>query len=227
MNRFVTVKSNKYGLVVHLKKEASFETLLKEVEKTFMNTVNFFGNTKLAISFEGRILTKDQEHQLIDLISDTAQIEIVCIIDNDEKHEKMYKRFVEESLNEISQKDGLFCKGTLRKKQVLESEKSIVVLGDVEAGATIVSRGNIIILGRLLGNAHAGAAGNDHTFIVSLSMEPRQLKIGNVSARYSIVNENENMSMAPMIASVEEEAITLHSLYFESAHIQEEMKWVK
>lgn len=227
MNRFVTVKSNKYGLIIRLKEGASFEALLQEVEKIFKDTVNFFGKTKVAVSFEGRILTKDQEHQLIDLICSTAQIEIVCIIDNDEKRERMYKRFVEESLDEMLKKDGLFCKGTLHKKQVLESETSVVILGDVESGATVVAKGSIIILGTLKGSVHAGAAGDNHAHIVSLSMQPGQLKIGDFSARYSIINQNENMSMVPQIAVVKNERICFHSLHSDPTHVQEEIKWAK
>lgn len=227
MNRYVTIKSNKYGLIVQLKEEVPFEMLLEEVGKTFQNAVNFFGKTKLAISFEGRILTKEQEHQLIELISNTTQIEIVCIIDNDEKRERMYKRLVEETIDEISKKDGLFCKGTLRRNQVLESETSIVILGNVEAGATVVAKGNIVILGSLKGIAHAGASGNNNAYIASLTMCPKQLKIGNISVQHCMINQNENVSMAPKIAIVDDEKITINSLYNKSAHIQEEMKWVK
>ncbi len=212
MNRHVTVKSNKYGLIVHLRNDVPFEELLTEVERTFRDTVNFFGKSKLAISFEGRILTKDQEHQLIEKISDTAQIEIVCIIDNDEKREKMYKRLVEQSLDELFNKDGLFCRGTLRKRQVLESEKSVVVIGDVEEGATIVAKGSIIVLGKLKGNVHAGAGDVPDAFVVSLSMQPRQLKIGNISARHDIETQNKDMSMAPKMAITEGKQIRIISI---------------
>lgn len=227
MNRSVTIKSNKYGLIVYLRQDVSFHELLAEVERTFKDTGKFFGRSKLAISFEGRILTKDQEQQLIGLISDTAQIEIVCIIDNDEKREKMYKRIVENCLGEITKKDGLFCKGTLRKKQVLESETSVVILGDVDAGATIVSKGNVIVLGELRGNVYAGAGTTQGNFIVSLSMKPNKLRIGNLTAKYYNLDQNENMSMAPMIAAAVGNQIHFIPLSFEPAHIQEELEWAK
>ena len=140
MNRYVTVKSNKYGLVLYLNSDIAFETLRREVERTFKGTAGFFGKSRLAVSFEGRILTKEQEQQLIEAISKNAQLEIVCIIDNDEKREKMYKRAVEDTLFPEYGKDGIFCKGTLHKNQVLESETSIVILGDVEKGATVAAK---------------------------------------------------------------------------------------
>lgn len=227
MNRLVTIKSNKYGLLIRLQSEVPFQELLAEVNRIFSDTVKFFHHAKLAVSFEGRILTKDEEHQLIEMISKTAQIEIVCIIDNDREREQMYKRYVEESLAETTLKDGLFCKGTLHKKQVLESEKSVVLLGDVEEGATIAAKGSIVVLGTLKGNAYAGVTGKSNSFVFSLSMQPNQLKIGNVAVQPDTVTKNEYMSMMPQIAIQNGGNIMIQSIFDDEAYIQEEMKWAK
>lgn len=203
MNRYVTVKSNKYGLALYLDPNISFDVLCQEIERTFTGTEDFFANSRIAVSFEGRILTKDQELQLIEIISKRAQIEIVCIIDHDEKRERMYKRVVEDTLDlrkDLPVKDGLFCRGTLHKNQILESEKSIVVLGDVERGATVAAKGNIIVLGRLEGKAYAGMGGIKNSFILSLSMQPQKLRIGNVKVRTDNSLQNEIMSITPKIA---------------------------
>ncbi|MFR3190203.1 MAG: septum site-determining protein MinC [Roseburia sp.] len=41
------------------------------------------------------------------------------------------------------------------------------------------------VLGSLRGNAYAGAAGDEHTFVAALDMDPVQIKIGNVIGRSS------------------------------------------
>ncbi len=203
MNRYVTVKSNKYGLVFYLDPDISFDILCQEIERTFKGTEGFFAKSRLAVSFEGRILTKDQEQQLIETITKSAQIEIVCIIDHDEKREQIYKRVVADTLhtlNDVPKSDGIFCRGTLHKNQVLESEKSIVILGNVEKGATVAAKGNIIILGRLEGKAYAGMGGIQNSFILSFCMQPQKLRIGNVKIRTDKIFQNENMSITPKIA---------------------------
>ena len=81
--------------------------------------------------------------------------------------------------------DGRFYKGTLRSGQVLESETSIIILGDVNPGARVISKGNVIVLGTLKGNIYVGAAGNENAFVAALSMEPMQIRIGDVIARCS------------------------------------------
>lgn len=62
-----------------------------------------------------------------------------------------------------------FIKGTLRSGQVLESETSIIILGDVNPGATVVSKGNVVVLGALKGTIHAGATGNEASFVAALN----------------------------------------------------------
>ena len=51
-------------------------------------------------------------------------------------------------------------RGNLRSGQVLRKAESVVVLGDVNPGAQVISAGDIIVWGRLRGVAHAGVDDN-------------------------------------------------------------------
>ena len=82
-----------------------------------------------------------------------------------------------------SGREGEFYRGTLRSGQVLESVSSVVIVGDVNPGAKIISQGNIVVLGALKGNAYAGAAGDSNCFIVALEMDPIQIQIGDILAK--------------------------------------------
>lgn len=73
---------------------------------------------------------------------------------------------------ELSAQTGQFYRGTLKRGDVLESEASIVIIGDVEHGARVTAKGNVIILGELKGTVTAGAAGNDQAVILAFSMSP-------------------------------------------------------
>ena len=72
---------------------------------------------------------------------------------------------------------GQFYKGNLRNGDVLESEASIVVIGDVDCGARVSAKGNIIILGTLKGTAQAGLSGNRNAVVVAMEMAPSQVRI--------------------------------------------------
>jgi len=129
MKQKVIIKSNKYGLIVHMDPDAEYTEILKELREKFTESARFFKDATMAVTFEGRILTKPQEEEVIGLITDVAHIHIVCIFDTNENTERLYKKVVEDSLNSLTRKEGQFYKGTLRQRQVLETEQSIIILG--------------------------------------------------------------------------------------------------
>ena len=191
MKQKVMIKSNKYGLIVHMNPLVSYDEILEEIRTKFTDSAKFFKDATMAITFEGRILTKLQEEEIIETITDVSNIQIVCIYDNNENTEKLYQSIVEQSLEDLPRKEGQFYKGTLKKRQLLETEKSIVILGDVDFGATVVSKGNIVVLGTIRGSVHAGAAGNRNAFVVALSMKPQALRIADVSTKKLYIRKEE------------------------------------
>lgn len=81
--------------------------------------------------------------------------------------------------------DARTVRGTIRSGQRIETEHSLVILGDVNSGGEIVAGGDIIVLGTLRGVAHAGAfeeSGGGRVIIAS-DLQPTQLRIGNVITR--------------------------------------------
>lgn len=171
--------------------EVPYEEILDEIRTKFTESARFFKGATMAITFEGRALTKLQEEEIIETISEVSNIQIVCIFDNNENTEKLYQSIVEQSLEDMPRKEGQFYKGTLKKRQLLETEKSIIVLGDVDFGATVVSKGNIVVLGTIRGSVHAGAAGNRNAFVVALSMKPQALRIADVSTKQLYIRKEE------------------------------------
>ena len=75
---------------------------------------------------------------------------------------------------------GQFYRGTLRDGQSIETEHSIVILGDVSKGCSVYSAKDIVVIGSLEGEAYAGATGNNHHFVVALYMNPEKLRIGDL-----------------------------------------------
>ncbi len=183
MSQSVILKSNKYGINLILDKDIGFEELLSDIIAKFQEADSFFKNAKMALSFEGRELTDEEQYRIAEAISTHSSVTILCIVDNDKLREQALKEIVEAKEEDEAIQTGQFYKGTLRSGQLLECETSIVILGDVHPGAKIISRGNIVVLGALKGNAYAGASGNSTAFVAALDMDPVQIKIGDVIGR--------------------------------------------
>jgi septum site-determining protein MinC len=203
MDKLVTIKSCKYGIEVHLDSEVPFDVLLESVASKFRDSAKFFEGAKMAVTFLGRQLSNEQEKEILELISEITEIDIVCIIDRDETNEMIYKSIVENALTNIQKKEGQFYRGTLRKRQVLESDSSIIILGDVELGAKVIAKGNVVIVGSLYGSVHAGAAGNRDAFVTALSMQPKQLRIGDIEAKRQVIYQESSGIKGPKIAVVD------------------------
>ena len=183
MNNSVIIKGNKYGIVVVLNPDLDFEELKQLIAEKFAESSKFFENAKMALSFEGRKLSTEEQKEILDIIGQTTDMQIVCIIDNDPTVEENFKKTLEQKLMELSNNTGQFYKGILRSGASPEFETSVVIIGDVNHGARVVSKGNIIVLGSLKGTAFAGATGNTNSFVVALDMMPTQIRIADTIAR--------------------------------------------
>lgn len=187
MSQAVILKSNKYGLHLILDDNMPFQSLLEAIVKKFKESDKFFKDAKVAISFEGRKLTEEQEIQIIDAITANTALEIICVIDNNPAREAYDREQVERyqaSLQIPYADNGTnFYRGTLRSGQTVESETGIVVVGDVNPGANVSANGSVVVLGSVKGNVYAGLGGDESAFIVALDMDPIQIRIGNVLAK--------------------------------------------
>lgn len=206
MDNSVIIKGNKNGIVVVLDDSMDFAQLAEKVAGKFADSAKFLGSCKTAVAFEGRALSGDEELQLAEIISNNTNLDIVCILSNDSQKNIDYEQAVSETIKEAAFNTAKFYKGNLRSGQVLEMENSIIVIGDVNPGASVVSNGNILILGALKGIAHAGASGNRNAFVFALDMNPMQIHIADVIAR-SPDNPDRNQARETKIAFLEEDSI--------------------
>ncbi|HLR46557.1 MAG TPA: septum site-determining protein MinC, partial [Deinococcales bacterium] len=94
---------------------------------------------------------------------------------------------------------------TIRSGGKVESTGSIVVIGDVNAGAELVAADDIIILGTLRGVAHAGAAGNEKAVIWAQQIRSPQLRIGGALAQAGA----EHGAEGPEVALLRDGSITV------------------
>jgi septum formation inhibitor MinC len=72
--------------------------------------------------------------------------------------------------------------GPVRSGVIVDHPGHVIVIGDVNPCAEVRADGSIIVLGRMRGVAHA-AIGRTTGFIIALSLQPQQLRIGRMVAR--------------------------------------------
>ncbi len=82
-----------------------------------------------------------------------------------------------------STNNALYLYQTVRSGQRIVNEGHIIICGDVNAGAEIMAKGDIVVFGTLRGLAHAGCYGDEGARIVAGSLRPPQLRIAGKIAR--------------------------------------------
>ena len=215
MKDAVLIKSFQNGITLILNEESSFETILEEIAYKFSEARKFFGKASMALSIEGKPLTDAEEICVLEAIKKNSDLRIVCIVGHDEDTDKKYIKALQHMEKKLTGGDeGQFYKGTLKNREVIETENSIIILGDVYPGSAVISTKNIIILGGLYGEAYAGGNGQSDAFVVALEMEPERLKIGDFKYKHNTKQTKWGIrpKVQPKIAYVKNKSIVMEPL---------------
>lgn len=210
MRKAVVIKSSKAGMTVILDPELPFGELLDAIGKKFSESARFWGSVQMTLTLEGRDLTAAQEFAIVDTITKNSQIEVLCLLDTDAERIERCEKALNDKLMELNSQTGQFYRGTLKRGDCLESEASIVIIGNVDHGARVTAKGNVIVLGELKGTVTAGVSGNPQAVVMALDMAPLQIRIGDMSSRFN--ERNKRLGRGPMIALAEDGAIVMRSL---------------
>ena len=214
MKQPVVIKANNFGLLIILDPELEFDALCKAVGEKFRESAKFFGNADMAISFDGRKLSADEEEILIQTILNNASFNIVCTVDNDLEREERFRKRLEQIAVSEDISLAKIHRGYFRSGQMMEFDTGVVIIGDINPGAKVIAKGSIVILGALKGEAEAGVGGNDDAFIIALDMNPIQLRIGSKIARSSdnSLKSGKDKCLIPQVAFVENDNIYIEDL---------------
>ena len=210
MHNAVVIKSSKAGMTVILDPDLPFGELLEAIGKKFRESARFWGSVQMTLTLEGRELTAAQEFAIVDTITKNSQIEVLCLLDTDAERIERCEKALNDKLMELNSQTGQFYRGTLKRGDCLESEASIVIIGNVDHGARVTAKGNVIVLEELKGTVTAGVSGNPQAVVLALDMAPLQIRIGDLSSRFN--ERNKRLGRGPMIALVEDGAIVMRSL---------------
>lgn len=180
MKNSVVLKSFSSGISIIMDPEISFDDLLNDIGEKFKEADGFFKDASVAISLEGRVCTEKEERLILDKITDNSRIHILCLMGKDEDKNLKFLGIQNTLSFHKDENCGQFYRGSLKDGQSIETENSIVILGDVNAGCSVYSAKDIVVLGSLHGEAYAGATGNQCHYVVALDMNPECLKIGDL-----------------------------------------------
>ena len=220
MDNNVIIKGYKDGILLVLNPDVTFEEIIKSLTERIRNSAKFLGNATMSLKFEGRELDTDEQKEILRVISENSDLEIICVIDGNETNEEILRQTMNQVIGSLSTRTAQFYQGVVRSGRRLETENSIIIVGNVEKGAEIVSGGSIIVIGALLGSAVAGTNSNREAFVFAAQMKPEKLAIGRFEYEKPVLTEKEtkkenkllrkmNLINCSMIAEIVDEVVRL------------------
>lgn len=176
MKKAINIKLNKDQTKIEISETATYEEIEKELKEKIKELKKLYKEETIPILVTGRILNKKEIEDIKTII--TRAINVKVIIDSPEE---LGLHGIKRTYNkEINISKTQYYRTSLRSGQKIENEDSIVILGDVNSGAEVISGENIVVVGVLRGLAHAGAKGNKKAFISASKIEAPQIRIANI-----------------------------------------------
>lgn len=181
----VIFKGRSDSISVILDRAIDFENIITAFAKKLSNNMSSLENSKIIMNIEGRKLDKTQKEILLEMLL-SKNITQVSFKDNETNKNNLPTQIVKKVINnnkEIKYSHTGYWSGILRSGQEIIFEGNAIVIGDVNPGAIIRARENIIVLGNLNGRAFAGEnLLREKSYIIAYGMNPEQIGIGEYIA---------------------------------------------
>lgn len=186
----VIIKGGKDGVVVSLSPTDEWLTITGELANRIDEKSGFFSGANLVIELGERPVPKHELSGLKALL-ERRGLSIGVIVSGskttiDAAHalNLNVQRLVDENAEEAAPipapEDGslgILIRNTVRSGRAIHSAGHVVIYGDVNPGAEIVAGGDVFVWGKLRGNVHAGAYGDESAVVCALDLQPNQLRI--------------------------------------------------
>lgn len=173
----ITIKGTREGLTIFIEDTCSYDEAIFQL-KNRMEEAEFKEDEPIVpvhVKVGNRYLSEEQKREIEELIVTNTNFMI-------ESYEsKVVSK--QDALAWLDETDVKRVMKVVRSGQVLSVVGDLLLLGDVNPGATVKATGNIFVMGKLLGIAHAGSTGNQEAIIAASYMNPSQLRIAEYISR--------------------------------------------
>lgn len=215
----VQIKGIREGLLVTLG-EGDWPEINHALMEEIENQADFLAGAKLILDVENHILNAATLGKLRDTLSGKG-LSLWAVLSNSPTTEqtaqtlglatRIHQPHPDEEKRPtdtpISGDEALLIRRTLRSGHRVEHHGHMTVIGDVNPGAEIIARGDIVVWGCLRGMAHAGAEGDEDAVVCALDLSPTQLRIAGQIA----VPPDERGERLPEIALIKDGMVVAES----------------
>ena len=175
MSNSINISIKKNQVIIKIEENAEQKEILTDLRKKMIELKNLYKEDKTPILITGKVLKNKEMDEIQAVIKRFIDVQV----DFDSPKVLGLHGIKKTFYKEVATSETKFHKGSLRSGQKIEFEGSIVIIGDVNAGAEVIAGENIVVLGTLRGLAHAGAKGNKDAIIEASEIDAVQIRIAD------------------------------------------------
>ena len=175
MSNSINISIKKNQVIIKIEENAEQNEILTDLRKKMIELKNLYKEDKTPILITGKVLKNKEMDEIQAVIKRFIDVQV----DFDSPKVLGLHGIKKTFYKEVATSETKFHKGSLRSGQKIEFEGSIVIIGDVNAGAEVIAGENIVVLGNLRGLAHAGAKGNKDAVIEASEIDAVQIRIAD------------------------------------------------
>ena len=222
----VVFKGSRNGITMLIDSELDFEDLCMLIKEKLLQAKDFLGDRRtLTVNSNERSLN-DGEQLALRVLLRSLDFEVADFVSKAEKPEDEEAVEIETPAGALggnlgTQKDRLetyyadgstlIIRKNIRSGQSIDFDGTLIIFGDVNAGAEIRATGHILVMGTMRGLAHAGFNNNEEAVVYAGRLLPIQLRIADLIAR---APDNEKQeSEHPEIARINEGHLVSESVF--------------
>lgn len=176
MKSCISINLRKDQIVIKISEDAEQKNIVSAFKRKLPELKKLYKDEKTPIKIVGKVLKNKEIDEIQELVKENINVDIEFDMPKTLGLSSITRTFKQE----IAVSETKFHRGSLRSGQRLETEGSIVILGDVNSGAEVIASDNIVVLGNLRGLAHAGAKGNKKAIIAAGNLDVVQIRISNI-----------------------------------------------
>lgn len=191
-NDAIKIRATQHGIVIVFDARLPLSELTSVLRVRLASASNFFTDATVKVDVGDRALSRAEFEALRAILEEEFRLRLSGIICSQTalllRVSQEFGRPVEVSEDGATvpptppatshpPAETLLIRHTCRSGFKVDYPGNIVIVGDVNPGAEIVAQNDIVVVGALRGNAHAGAGGETSALIVALAIEPKQLRI--------------------------------------------------
>ena len=208
----IEFKGNKRGLIINVKKVASFERINQSIIDRLEENVGFFNGAKI-YQINCDYLTDVQMMMIEESI--TSRFDIEFVEDEEEYNDIFETKYVYNmrSGEKVDFDGDVVVMSDMNPGSQVNSTRNVVIMGNINSGAKVVANGNIVVMGEVRGFVHAGAKGNKSAYVIANSLCPKILQIAQniAEAPDDDIKESNKKVIIPEVAFVNKESIVIES----------------